>query len=72
MNRRYVYVIAAGERGEGQTPTTAHTTLAEAKAEVFLAYDLVPYQLQQGRWRASLNGVDEIWIYRMPLKGGGS
>lgn len=67
-----VYVVAAGERGEGHSPHAACTTLDAAKALVnIMAPGVQLVRTSSRRWRAVMpNGVDELWICSMPLRGG--
>lgn len=69
MKRQYVYVVAIGERGEGQQPESAWTTLRQARRAVFDKYDYEVTKFSGGAWMVSLNGVDQVWIHRLPLGG---
>lgn len=64
---RHVYVVCKGERGEGQVPDVARATF-DAALDV-LQRHLPGAELQIRNtgwtWMATLNGVDEMWIYRM-------
>jgi len=68
-----VYIVASGENGEGHSPLSAHATLDGAKDQVGLvAPDAAPVERVTHRtWRTVMsNGVDELWIYSMPVRGG--
>jgi hypothetical protein len=67
-----VYVVAAGERDEGHSPVAVFATLAAAKANVVEAGGIPPL-MKRGPgqwWTPKPNGVDEFWIYSMPVLGG--
>lgn len=65
-----VYVVSTGERGEGTTPLAAYAALDLAKAYVRDSFNVVPHQVNNGRWKATqLNGVDEVWIHRLKVRG---
>lgn len=72
MNR-FVYVIGVGERGEGQEPRAATSTLAQAKRLVLDTYDTGVERAGQGKWIGWVNPpVDEVWIHRVEFLGGGA
>ncbi|HEX6970252.1 MAG TPA: hypothetical protein VF174_15765 [Micromonosporaceae bacterium] len=65
-----VYIVAVGERGEGQVPYAVVTTLRAAKQVARWDHGVqIGNELagQPGRWMGSLNGTDEVWIYRMAV-----
>lgn len=67
-----VYVVAAGERDEGHSPDAVFATLAEAKAFIAKAGGIPPV-MKRGAgkwWTVKPNGVDEFWIYSLPVLGG--
>lgn len=69
-----VYIVAAGERGEGHSPVAVHDNLHRAKADVVERGGIPPLmKVAEGRWWTVLpNGVDELWVYSMPVRGGES
>lgn len=68
----WVYIIAAGERDEGHSPLVVHPNLDAAKAHIAaLAPNAGPLEkVAHHRWCAVMpGGVDELWIYSMPVRG---
>lgn len=63
---RFIYLVAKGEHGEGQTPEGAYSTLQAAKEAALRLFEVWPTQVaSRFEWRASINGCDEVWIYRL-------
>lgn len=65
----YVYIVATGERGEGQTPVAVTDTLRRAKRLVFDRWDVEVEKYASSQWMATIDGCDEVWIYTMRLDG---
>ncbi len=63
----HVYVVAAGEYGEGQFPLHATSTLDGALDWVEAQYRRRPEPAGQAQWMARLDGCDEVWVYRLAV-----
>lgn len=70
-----VFVLCAGERGEGHSPVSAHGTLIQAKRATQKGFVQSDWVLQEittpgvRAWKAvSPNRVDEEWIYHLNIK----
>lgn len=66
---RYVYVVCAGERGEGHDPVSAHASYPGAASAARKLNDGQRMTREDdGRWKSvKPSGVDEVWIYRMAV-----
>jgi len=64
----YVYVVAAGERGEGHDPVSAWTTLAGARRFILARYDISVGLVSPGYWQGSISSADQVSIHRLPLE----
>lgn len=67
-----IYLVCKGERGEGHDPVAAHTAWSNAlyDAQKTRGANTAPFvEEEPGRWKSSTNGVDEVWIVRLPVDG---
>jgi hypothetical protein len=70
-----VYIVVAGRAGERHIPEAAFPTLRKAKAHVWEDHRInVGNEHSDGAWKGSLDGFNEVWIYRrwLDLHGGAS
>jgi len=66
-----VYVVARGERGEGNSPEAVFTTLAVARRWAEMTYGPLTRLIDDGpgHWMWALaNGVDQVAISRHPIR----
>ena len=64
-----IYLVARGERGEGQEPVAAFGSLQNARMFVADKFGVGPAMAEHGKWKATIGGnVDEVWIYRMTVQ----
>lgn len=64
-----VYIVCSGEHGEAHSPIAVYDAYIRAVAHVFRAVPQpdVFVEKDNGRWLMTVDGVDEWWIYRMPV-----
>jgi hypothetical protein len=68
----HVYVVCTGERAEGHDPISAYSNFKAAEADARTRRGLTDaawLERGDGYWMASPNGVDEVWIVRLPIDG---
>lgn len=65
---KHAYVIGKGERGEGQEPVAVTASLDRAKRLVFERFDIEVTKHSAGKWVATDNGIDEVWIHRFVME----
>lgn len=68
MPDRHVYLVCQGEFTEGHDPIGVRSSYGGAR--ILLARHMPSARIERvkdGQWKATENGVDEIWIYRMAV-----